>query len=219
MPENRASTFPGDCRKRNSNGCASIAWIEFDRLQFGDAMGSQTVHDCVSRLDLRMAPAAPAPHGDREQRDDEPGRDRFGHEPSAGPVDGARPQRGRFAGARQAERHHDFPCAPQRHGNNAARLRVARRHRAAASHPDHVARARSVEESQKLYAVLPDVLPAGVRCILGAHTSLEVHQTEYGSPIRQTTGPGPSSGGPLARSEGRGLDGRADHDARGRDEP
>jgi hypothetical protein len=35
--ENRASTFPATCRKRNPNGCASTASIEFDRLQFGGA--------------------------------------------------------------------------------------------------------------------------------------------------------------------------------------
>jgi len=33
--ENRASTFPDACRKRNPNGCASTASIEFYYLQFG----------------------------------------------------------------------------------------------------------------------------------------------------------------------------------------
>lgn len=42
---------------------------------------------------------------------------------------------------------------------------------------DHVFRARSVEESQKLYAVLPDVLPSGVRCILGAQSMVYAPKT------------------------------------------
>src|SRR3954447_5418350 len=42
---------------------------------------------------------------------------------------------------------------------------------------DHVARARGVEESQKLYAVLPDVLPPGVRCILGGQSMTYAPQT------------------------------------------
>jgi hypothetical protein len=35
---------------------------------------------------------------------------------------------------------------------------------------DHIARARTVDEAQKLFSVLPDVLPAGVRCVLGSQS-------------------------------------------------
>src|SRR5689334_14316720 len=45
MPENRASMFSDACRKRNRNGCASIARIERDDLQSGDVKDSQSVHD------------------------------------------------------------------------------------------------------------------------------------------------------------------------------
>ncbi len=35
---------------------------------------------------------------------------------------------------------------------------------------DHIARARTADDTQKLFSVLPDVLPAGVRCLLGSQS-------------------------------------------------
>src|SRR5437762_13084085 len=80
---------------------------EQTRSAFVEGKPVRTFPDhALANSSVGAAPAAPAPDKNREQRDRKSCRDRFRSETPAGPVDGARPQRGRLAGARQTERDH-----------------------------------------------------------------------------------------------------------------